>query len=217
VGDVRPLASGRDADVFAVGSERVLRRYRDERDVTGEAEVMRHVRRFGYPVPELYATGPGEMILQRLYGPTMLEALVGGTMSAEDAGEELARLLAWLHTVPAMGTADPSARLLHLDLHPGNVVLTPAGPVVIDWCNAIDGPPGLDVGMTALIMAQVAVGGGPRAEAAHTVLDAMLRRTAVHPDQLDAVTARRRADPNLTDDERCLLPAAAGLVLRADR
>jgi hypothetical protein len=55
--NLRLLASGRDADAFAVDPDRVLRRYRDGRDVTGEAEVMRHVRRFGYPVPELYATG----------------------------------------------------------------------------------------------------------------------------------------------------------------
>jgi 3-methyladenine DNA glycosylase AlkD len=217
VRDLRLLASGRDADVFEVGPERVLRRYRDGRDVTGEAEVMRHVRRFGYPVPELHSTGAGEMILQRLHGPTMLEALALGTMSAEDAGEELAQLLARLRTVPALGTADPAARLLHLDLHPGNVVLTAAGPVVIDWCNATDGPPELDVGMTALIMAQVAVGGGPHAEAARTLLDALLRCTAVGPGRLDAVVARRRADPNLTSDERDLLLAAAGLVSRDDR
>ncbi|HEY6746641.1 MAG TPA: phosphotransferase [Mycobacteriales bacterium] len=211
----RLLASGRDADVFAVDGERVLRRYRDGRDVTGEAEVMRHLRRHGYPVPELYGTGPGEMVLQRLHGPTMTEALVGGTVSAADAGAELARLLAWLHTVPARGTADPGARLLHLDLHPGNVVLTAAGPVVIDWCNAADGPPGLDVGMTALIMAQVAVGGDPRAEVAHAVLGALLRRAAVPADDLEAVVARRRADPNLSGEERDLLPVAAGLVLGA--
>jgi aminoglycoside phosphotransferase (APT) family kinase protein len=214
VEELRLLASGRDADVFAVDADRVLRRYRNTRDVTGEARVMRHARRFGYPVPELYATGAGEMILQRLPGPTMLAALERGTSSAEDAGEELARLLARLHTVPAMGTADPAARVLHLDLHPGNVVLTPAGPVVIDWCNATDGPPALDVGMTALILAQVAVGGGPHAEAARAVLDALLRCTAVDPGQLDAVVTRRRADPNLTGDERDLLTAAAGLVWR---
>jgi aminoglycoside phosphotransferase (APT) family kinase protein len=211
---LRLLASGRDTDVFAVDPERVLRRYRDGRDVTGEAEVMRHARRSGYPVPDVYATGTGEMVLQRLYGPTMLEALVRGTMPAEDAGAELARLLAWLHTVPARGTADPDARLLHLDLHPGNVVLTDAGPVVIDWCNATDGPPTLDLAMTALIIAQVAVGGGPTAEAAHTLLDVLLRCTGVHPEQTDAVVARRRADPNVTDDERDLLPAAAGLAFR---
>jgi aminoglycoside phosphotransferase (APT) family kinase protein len=152
------------------------------------------------------------MVLQHLHGPTMLEALERGTVTAAGAGEELAHLLARLHTVPARDAADRSARLLHLDLHPGNVVLAAAGPVVIDWCNALDGPPGLDVGMTALILAQVAVGGDPRAAAAHAVLDALLRCTTVDPDQLDAVLARRRADRNLTADERALLPTAARLI-----
>jgi tRNA A-37 threonylcarbamoyl transferase component Bud32 len=207
---LRLLASGRDADVYGIDGDRVLRRYRDGRDVTTEAEVMRRVRRFGYPVPELYATGPGEMVLQRLHGPTMREALERGTVTAAEAGQELARLLARLHTVPARAAA-PSAQL-HLDLHPGNVVLTAAGPVVIDWCNARDGAPGLDVGMTALILAQVAVGSDPRAAVARSVLDALLRCTAVDPDQLDAVLARRRADPNLTAAEQALLPAAARLI-----
>jgi tRNA A-37 threonylcarbamoyl transferase component Bud32 len=205
------LASGRDADVYALDRERVLRRYRDARDVTGEAEVMEHARRHGCPVPEVYRTGPGEMVLQRLHGPTMAEALVSGTVSTAEAGAELARLLDRLHTVPARGTT-PGDRLLHLDLHPENVVLTASGPVVIDWCNAADGPPGLDVAMTALILAQVAVGSDPRAEAVGTLLDAFLGRAAVDPAHLGTVVARRRADPHQTAEELDLLPVAAGLV-----
>ena len=196
--------------MYGIDGQRVLRRYRDGRDVSTEAEVMRHVRRFGYPVPQLDATGPGEMVLQHLHGPTMLEALERATVTAADAGQELVRLLARLHTVPARAAA-PSAQL-HLDLHPGNVALTAAGPVVIDWCNARDGPPGLDVGMTAVILAQVAVDSDPRAAVAHAVLDALLRCTAVDPDQLDTVLARRRADPNLTTAEQALLPTAARLI-----
>ncbi len=33
-------------------------------------------------------------------------------------------------------------RIVHLDLHPGNVMLTAGGPVVIDWTNVAAGPPG---------------------------------------------------------------------------
>ena len=54
-----PLASGRDADVFAIGTARVLRRYRDGGDVAGEAAVMAYVGGLGYPVPNVYAAaGP---------------------------------------------------------------------------------------------------------------------------------------------------------------
>lgn len=45
---------------------------------------------------------------------------------------------------------------VHLDLHPGNMLLGPAGPVVIDWRNATEGSPELDPAVTALIMALIA-------------------------------------------------------------
>ena len=48
------VGSGRNADVFAVGEGRVLRRYRDGGDVAAEAAVMAHVTAFGYPVPRVH-------------------------------------------------------------------------------------------------------------------------------------------------------------------
>ncbi len=44
------IASGRDADVWALDAERVLRRYRNGRDMDREASVMRHAAAHGYPV-----------------------------------------------------------------------------------------------------------------------------------------------------------------------
>nr|WP_312870502.1 phosphotransferase [Streptomyces himalayensis] len=43
----------------------------------------------------------------------------------------------------------PGVRVLHLDLHPENVLLTQRGPVVIDWANSEEGHPDLDWGMPA--------------------------------------------------------------------
>ena len=43
-------------------------------------------------------------------------------------------------------------RLLHGDFHPGNVLLGLHGPVVIDWPNAVSGPPAADLAMTVLIL-----------------------------------------------------------------
>jgi Phosphotransferase enzyme family len=48
-----------------------------------------------------------------------------------------------------------------MDLHPDNVILTSDGPVVIDWRNATEDPPALDLAMTALILAQVSLSGDP--------------------------------------------------------
>uniref|UniRef100_UPI0004CD95CF phosphotransferase n=1 Tax=Streptomyces aureocirculatus TaxID=67275 RepID=UPI0004CD95CF len=122
------LGSGRSADVFAIDDHWVLRRYRDGGDVTAEAAVMAYLAEHGYPI------------------------------TTEEAGAGLADLLHRLHSVPARVSADPVNRILHLDLHPDNVMLTSGRPVVIDWRNTEEGPPGLDWAMSALILAQVAVG-----------------------------------------------------------
>jgi Ser/Thr protein kinase RdoA (MazF antagonist) len=47
----------------------------------------------------------------------------------------------------------PGDRVLHLDLHPGNIMMTSRGPVVIDWSNQAAGPAGADVAIAYLIMA----------------------------------------------------------------
>jgi aminoglycoside phosphotransferase (APT) family kinase protein len=44
-------------------------------------------------------------------------------------------------------------RLLHGDLHPGNVLISAAGPVLIDWTNAASGSSAYDTATTWLILA----------------------------------------------------------------
>ena len=43
-------------------------------------------------------------------------------------------------------------RLCHGDFHPGNVILGPRGPVVIDWANAAHGDPMADLARTLLLV-----------------------------------------------------------------
>jgi hypothetical protein len=43
------LASGREADVYALDDHRALRRYRREADVTGEVTAMRYLAGLGHP------------------------------------------------------------------------------------------------------------------------------------------------------------------------
>jgi aminoglycoside phosphotransferase (APT) family kinase protein len=45
----------------------------------------------------------------------------------------------------------------HGDMHPGNVLLTPTGPVVIDWLTAGCGPPAADVARTLLLLRDAAI------------------------------------------------------------
>ena len=217
--DPTPLASGRDADVYALDSVCVLRRYRDGTDVTAEAEVMMHVAGFGFPVPIVYGASGADMVLERLDGTTMLHALTSAAIGVEEAAATLADLHRRLHEVPPIRGAEPGSRILHLDLHPDNVMLSPRGPVVIDWRNAREGAPDLDVALTAVILAQVAVDHGhPWADGAGALLTAFLRHVGDSPlSGLDAAVARRRTDSNLTAAEVDRLAAARALVLTAHR
>lgn len=204
----RLIGSGRASDVYEIDEEWVLRRARDAySDALVEAAVMERVRAYGYPVPRVRVEDSShtELVMERLHGPTMLAAFVAGRIDAREAGETVAGLLRRLHAVPG--------RVIHLDLHPDNVMLTPDGPYVIDWANAEEGDPGLDWGMSAVILAQVAVGDEPFAEAAGAMLAALL----ADPSQLTgeglAEARRRRAvNPTMSRREVELLGAAEELI-----
>ncbi len=169
------IARGREATVHALGTDRVLRRYDDGRDVTAEVTVMRHVARHGVPVPTVHAVQldaagrPVAMVLDRVEGPTLVEAGLRGSVDAAGVGTTLADLHAVLHRVPVEGLprlAEPPVRepghvVVHLDLHPANVMLTDGGPVLIDWSIARTGPATLDTAMTALTLAGAVVAGVP--------------------------------------------------------
>lgn len=195
-----PLASGRDADVFALDDERVLRRYRAGGDVAHEVTVMRALEALGFPVPHVFeATGP-DLVMQRLRGPTMLAALMVGAQPVDEGARMLAGLHARLHRTP----------YLHLDLHPDNVVLTETGPVVIDWRNAQVGEPDLDLAMTSVIVAQAAVSDFPLARdfLYHFLASAQGDPLRLLPQAL----ARREADPAMRAEETGLLQRAEALI-----
>ncbi|WP_425829988.1 phosphotransferase [Streptomyces fractus] len=208
------IGRGRTADVYALDGQWVLRRYRDGLDARGEGEVMEYVRAHGFPAPRVRADAglaPGELVLERFEGPTQLDAMVRGELGPAEAGRELAALLRQLHTVPAR----PGGRILHLDLHPDNVLRTRRGPVVIDWANAEVGAAGLDWAMSAMILAEVAVDPGRvEAGAAREALGVLL--AAPHPrlgeDFLGEVHARRAGNPTLDAREKRRLGAAVELV-----
>jgi aminoglycoside phosphotransferase (APT) family kinase protein len=204
----RLIGSGRASDVYEIDEDWVLRRDREGYgDALAEAAVMEHVRGHGYPVPRvrLDASSRSGLVMQRLHGPTMLAAFAAGRIDARETGEVLARLLRQLHAVPG--------RIVHLDLHPDNVMLTGDGPYVIDWANAEQGDPGLDWGMSAVILAQVAVGEEAIAEPARAMLAALLADPSEVTEEGLAEARRRRAvNPTMSRAETELLGAAEGLI-----
>jgi aminoglycoside phosphotransferase (APT) family kinase protein len=160
------IGAGRAADVFALGPDRVLRRYRTPHDTRAEAELMIYLAGAGYPVPKVHGADGPDLVMERLDGPDMLADLASKPWRARQYGRMLAGLHDRLHDIeaqPGLRVAfGPGRQVLHLDLHPGNVMLTARGPVVIDWSNASAGSPGADTAMAYLIMASSEVDQAPR-------------------------------------------------------
>jgi tRNA A-37 threonylcarbamoyl transferase component Bud32 len=189
----------------------VLRRYRTGADAAGEAEIMAYAAGLGYPVPEVFSADGPDLVMERLDGPTMTQALMAGLPMA-DGATMLADLLRRLHELPARSGHDT---IVHLDLHPENVILTDRGPMVIDWRNARDGTGDLDTAFTALILAQVAIGSieHPLGARAGEILDRFLELAPGDPlRMLDEAVAILRLQTTLSAEEVAALGGAAARV-----
>jgi aminoglycoside phosphotransferase (APT) family kinase protein len=160
------IGAGRAADVYALSGGRVLRRYRAGFSAEREAEIMAYLAAAGYPVPAVHEASGPDLVLDRLSGRDMLADLMAAPWRVRQHASTLARLHDQLHEITAPASLRRFAegdRVLHLDLHPANVMLTPDGPYVIDWSNVAAGPPAADVAMAWLIMATSEVDGTPLA------------------------------------------------------
>jgi aminoglycoside phosphotransferase (APT) family kinase protein len=190
---VRVLAAGRASEILDLGDGRVLRRFKAGGDPEREAAVMRHAREHGYPVPDVLEVRDDALVLELVEGPTMAADLARRPWRVARHARTLARLHECLHEIPFDG-----ARLLHLDLHPENVLLASGGPVVVDWTNADAGEPALDVALTWVIGATV---GNAGASLFTRLFLRHVDREAARRALPDAV-AYRLADSNVTDAER---------------
>ncbi|WP_052852480.1 phosphotransferase [Streptomyces avicenniae] len=210
------IASGRDADVYALDGHRVLRRYRHGGPTEREARLMAYVAEHGYPVPRVHDVDGADMVMERLAGPTMVEVLARRPWRVRRLGRQLGALHDRLHAIPAPGwlpvgfAGTDDDRVLHLDLHPGNVVLTGRGPVVIDWRNAAAGAPAADLAMTLVTVGTADIP-WPVVRAGRGLLLRGLRAgSRADPGPwLRAAVETRRGDPNVTAREAARLRAFA--------
>lgn len=204
------IAAGRASEILDLGGGRVLRRFKAGGDPEREALAMRCAREAGYPVPEVLEVGADSLVLERIEGRTMFDTVAEEPATMEEHVRTLAELHDRLHAVEApagLAALGDGDRLLHLDLHPANVILSPSGPVVIDWANARRGEPLLDVAFTWLICATSSGVGRLGAEFAERFL-ACFDRASVEP-LLPTAIERRLADPNVFDEERERIRALA--------
>lgn len=211
------LASGRAADVYDIGDGKVLRRYREVRpDVEYEARVMKYVAERRFPAPEVHSVDGPDLVMERIHGPTMIEALEAAPWKLLYYARVLARLQVRLARVSAprwmlADTADLShdQSVLHLDLHPMNVIISPRGPIVIDWTNASGGPAGFDAANTFVTMSTFAVD-SPRDRATRQLFSGSFRwfrgRSGLDP-FVPAACDHRLADKNTLPDERVAIAA----------
>ncbi|MEX0875071.1 MAG: phosphotransferase [Actinomycetota bacterium] len=207
------IAKGRAADVYAYGDGLVLRRYRTDHDCLYEAAVMQHIHAHGYPVPEVMEVSGRDIVMERIDGSTMLADFTKHPWLLGRHARTLADLIKRLHAIDPppwlrqkLGGGDA---IVHLDIHPDNVMLSSHGPVVIDWSNAGRGVPEAEVADLWLIMANATPPVGRldrillqvgrrlflRAFLKHFDRDAIRRH-------LEVAAEHRLRDRNLLDQER---------------
>ena len=210
---MRLLAKGRAADVYDLGDGDVLRRYRFEYDTAPEAALMRRLEAAGVPVPHVVSAAGSDLVMEKVEGPTMIEDLARRPWRLWSHADLLASLMTRLHAVPADG-----GQILHRDLHPQNVILSPRGPVIIDWTGAGVGRWAEDAAMAWLIVRTSVPDGGRwqrwlasagQAEFARQFLshfDAAAVRAV-----LPQIAAVRLQDPHVTAVEAARVRRLAGL------
>jgi aminoglycoside phosphotransferase (APT) family kinase protein len=223
------LAAGRSADVYLVGADRVLRRYREscaaDFDAEREARLMAYVLEQGFAVPRVYDANRTDILMDRVEGSSMLATIARQPWTLSSQARTLADLHSRLHDIRGPGwLSSPFGEgnvLLHLDLHPDNVLITDKAAVVIDWQNSARGPAGADLAKTWIILATAAVpgrGAKPalmRAARRH-FLKCFLRQadTEAARSSLAAVAGAWITNPRTSDKERAatdrLLRDAAG-------
>jgi Phosphotransferase enzyme family len=138
------LSQGRASRVTDLGDGTVMRTGGSPRR---EAAIMQVARLGGFPVPRVVDARSEGLVLERIPGRTMGADLRLRPWRVRRHVDTLVSLHSRLHAIPFEG-----ASMIHLDLHPENVLLSPRGPVVIDWTNARSGDPAIDIALTWLIL-----------------------------------------------------------------
>jgi hypothetical protein len=121
---------------------------------------MTYVRDLGYPAPEVFDVSDDgrDLVIARVDGPNMLDSAATRPWRIARHGRELADLHKRLHALSAPtwlpeAPVGSGGAILHLDLHPLNVLMSDHGPVVIDWTNAARGDPSVDGCLTWALIA----------------------------------------------------------------
>jgi aminoglycoside phosphotransferase (APT) family kinase protein len=189
--ELKKIAEGREAEIYAWEPGAVLRLFRDARaaaSIEHERQAMEAVRAVVPLVPAVLGVtevmGRPGIIMERVDGPDLLSMIAKKPWAVWGAGRIAGDVHAQLHgvvappTIPSLrelgqrllpGSAlvpphiaawalreldvlPDGDRLLHGDFHPGNILMSAHGPVVIDWPNVTRGNPDADLGRSLLLL-----------------------------------------------------------------
>ncbi len=149
------LGSGHNSELRTYG-ERVVRISVAGNDLGHEAAAMEHVRSHGFPVADTFGQPePNQLVMERLSGPSMLDEVLQKPWLVRSHAKALARLHRQLGEIEAPAhwpQVSDGTSVCHLDFHPNNVRMTPAGPVVTHWENAGRGNCAFDAAVTYTIL-----------------------------------------------------------------
>ncbi len=184
--------------------------------MANEARTMAFVQEKGYPVPAIHEMSDDglDLVMERIDGVSMVEAIGQAPWTVRRQAATLAELHLQLHEIEApdflptssLGSGD---KVLHLDLHPLNVMVGPKGPVVIDWPNKrAAGDPSVDVGLAWVLMAAGEIpGGGLKARLLAFGRALLVNGFLSHFDRaavaghLRAIVEIKRQDPHMSEAE----------------
>lgn len=184
------IAEGGTAEIFAWDEDTILKLYYEETP-PGEAEEEAIRASIAYEAgvntPAVIDTITVEarqgIIFERVYGITMVDAIIANPQKLIPYAHLLAELQANVHIytastlplqrqrlqeqiqnacgLPAKTKAailadldrlQDDIALCHGDFHPENILITDEEPVIIDWVDATQGSPLVDVARTSLIL-----------------------------------------------------------------
>jgi uncharacterized protein (TIGR02172 family) len=183
------IGTGRSAEVFAWGDDRVLKLFMgwvSQSLIEREEQLSRVIYEFGLPAPAvdsiIEVEGRKGIIFERVEGKSMLEEMSVNPNEVPRYAEILSELHTSIHsheipdlpslrdkiariirqakklsdeertrTLHVLAQRKDGTSLCHFDFHPENVVMSPRGPVIIDWMTACQGDPHADIARTLLM------------------------------------------------------------------
>ena len=169
-------------------------------------------------LPRVHDASGRDLVMDRVPGPTMMEDLEARPWRIVGHARTLAHLQRRLNAIdapawfPERSGVPAGGKVLHLDLHPMNIILGPDGPSIIDWTNAARGQGSFDAAMSFALMSGFEVDGVKDRAGRRLMVEVFARsrgRRAIRGRLPEAVRFRL-ADPHVTPGERLRLQAMLG-------